>query len=196
MPLRYGDLLSTLNQSMDGKVLPVIRLLKAWRDENMTYKKPKSYWLEILTYDAFNEQAVHPDDSYPVILADLFTYISERLSSVADGAFPVIIDPAMKTPLEADWSIDYWESFYSKIVFAKEMATNAINVEGLDDQKAQWKKLFGSLWPSDDAVSNSLNMKDSVLAGTAVISSSGSLFASATKTQNPIPVKPVRAYGE
>jgi hypothetical protein len=196
MPLRYGDLLSSLNQGWDSKVLPTIRLLKAWRDESMIYKRPKSYWLEILVYDAFKTGSIHLDDGYPGILCDLFVYVANRLSvSVPYRVPPSITDPAMQTALKIDWPIEYWESFYDKVLSAKETALDAIDADSLDKQIAQWQQLFGSLWPDDDAVANSLKLSDSVIKGTACISSSGVLFASAIKGETLIPVKPVKAYG-
>lgn len=195
MPLRYGDLLSKLNQGMESKVLPTIRLAKTWRDENFVYKKPKSYWLETLAYDAFKAGRIHLDDGYPGIFADLFTYMAERLALVPYDIPPTINDPATQEPLSIDWPIEYWKSFRDKVLTAKEVALSATDSDDLENQISQWKKLFGSQWPEDDAISSSSKLSGSILKGTACVSSAGGLFAGASETTNPIPLKPSRAYG-
>jgi hypothetical protein len=54
-PLGYRDALTALNQKHGGKVLPLIKLVKAWREGQMTTRRPKSYVLEVMVYHAVND---------------------------------------------------------------------------------------------------------------------------------------------
>jgi hypothetical protein len=47
-PLGYGKYLSALNKVNGYKVIPLIKMLKHWRDVRMIYRRPKSYWLECI----------------------------------------------------------------------------------------------------------------------------------------------------
>ena len=53
-PLGYADCLSELNQAHGGKVVPLVKLLKHWRDVQMERRRPKSYWLECMIYHRFS----------------------------------------------------------------------------------------------------------------------------------------------
>src|SRR2546425_5410163 len=47
-PLGYAARLTRLNQANGDKVVPLIKLVKAWRDEQMERRRPKSYLLEVM----------------------------------------------------------------------------------------------------------------------------------------------------
>jgi predicted nucleotidyltransferase len=49
-PLGYKKTLSKLNQEQNGKIIPLIKMFKHWRDIQMKYQRPKSYWLECMVY--------------------------------------------------------------------------------------------------------------------------------------------------
>ena len=44
-PLGYNQALSKLNQDRKEKIVPLIKMFKHWRDVQMKYRRPKSYWL-------------------------------------------------------------------------------------------------------------------------------------------------------
>ena len=54
-PLGYADKLSELNGEHQDKVVPLIKLVKHWRDVQMCYRRPKSYWLECLVYHLIDD---------------------------------------------------------------------------------------------------------------------------------------------
>jgi hypothetical protein len=45
-PLGYGAHLSDVNSEHETKVVPLVKLMKYWRDVHMVNRRPKSYWLE------------------------------------------------------------------------------------------------------------------------------------------------------
>ncbi|HVR70281.1 MAG TPA: nucleotidyltransferase [Vicinamibacteria bacterium] len=47
-PLGYGRRLSRLNRDHGEKVVPLVKLVKAWRDAQMKIRRPKSYVLEVM----------------------------------------------------------------------------------------------------------------------------------------------------
>ncbi|MEJ2422814.1 MAG: nucleotidyltransferase [Acidobacteriota bacterium] len=51
-PLGYARSLSKANADHGAKLVPLIKLVKAWRDEHMTFRRPKSYLLEVIVFQA------------------------------------------------------------------------------------------------------------------------------------------------
>ena len=193
-PLRYEELLTALNQEHDSRVKPLIRLFKVWRNENFVYKKPKSYWLEVLVYDAIRAGLVRPEEGHPQALRDVLKYAVDKLGVWTDlGIAPTLNDPVLGLSITGGWPIEHWQSFVVKLRSALETADRAL--AETDDAKAaeQWAKLFGEAWPEDAEAKSALY--NSILAGTASVSSAGAVFAQKPAAAQTHPFAGTRAFG-
>src|SRR6266511_1136454 len=78
-PVGYGMTLTRLNKEHGDKVVPLIKLIKAWRDEQMKICRPKSYTLEAMVVGAIRENAIpFADQGYAEILPRLFRWIDDK----------------------------------------------------------------------------------------------------------------------
>lgn len=61
-PLGYMTRLADLNREHAKKVIPLVKLIKAWRDAQMKIKRPKSYMLEVMVVNAIEQERItlHP----------------------------------------------------------------------------------------------------------------------------------------
>jgi hypothetical protein len=194
-PLRYEELLNELQKNHGGAVKALMRLFKIWRDQQFINKCPKSYWLEVLTYIAVLEDGVRPEDGLPQAFRDLLQASIDKLGPHADlGQTPSLTDPVLGTDITGDWSVDYWQSFVRKLRDYRDIADKALAED--DEQKAatQWARVFGDVWPVGEETEEA-SMKRAILAGTAAVSSAGTLYPQKPVNVPTYAVPPTRHFG-
>ncbi|HAL29486.1 MAG TPA: hypothetical protein DCP20_02075 [Coriobacteriia bacterium] len=194
-PLRYEELLDELHKKHGGAVKPLMRLFKIWRDQHFINKCPKSYWLEVLTYNAVLGGLARPEDGLPQAFRDLFQAAIDKLGPYADlGLTPPLTDPVLGTDITGDWSVDYWQSFVKALRDYRDIADKAIAED--DDEKSakQWARVFGDVWPVDEETEQA-SMKRAILAGTAAVSSAGTLYPQKPANVPTYAVPPTRHFG-
>lgn len=194
-PLRYEELLTALNQQHDCRVKPLIRLFKVWRNEHFVYKRPKSYWLEVLAYQAIRDGFVRPkEDGYPQAFRDLLAYAADNLGAWTDiGMAPTIADPVLGVSITGDWPIDHWRSWVGQSRADLEIADRALAEAEADVAAVHWARVFGDAWVEDATVESALHK--SILAGTAAVSSGGAVLQTKPIVGTAYSVPPARAYG-
>ena len=86
-PLGYHNALSALNQKNGGKVVPLIKLVKAWRDEQMTTRRPKSYVLEVMVYHVKNSGGISlVSKSTAQNFADFVAHVTAKYHDLMEDA--------------------------------------------------------------------------------------------------------------
>src|SRR5205823_3141968 len=84
-PLGYGGLLSDLNEQQGGKAVPLITLVKHWRDVHFARCRPKSYWLEALVYEyLYQGWVTTKGKGWAVLVSDLVDAVYDRFSKVLE----------------------------------------------------------------------------------------------------------------
>lgn len=193
-PLRFEDLLTELNKAHDRRVKPLIRLFKVWRNEHFIYKSPKSYWLEVLTYNAVRSGIVRPEDGYAQAYRDLLQHAVNALAPYVDaGLTPSLLDPVLGVDITGDWPLSHWESFLTRLQEHLSYADEALAQEGEEAFKS-WQKVFGDAWPEEDSKESSA-LHRAILAGAAAVSPSGTVFSSKPDSTPSIGVRAAKAYG-
>lgn len=176
-PLGYMSRLSKLNEEHEGKVVPLGKLTKSWRDVNMKIRRPKSYMLEVMVLDAVESGAVKLcGESWPSILAQLFARWEakyRKLMDESDGV-PRIFDPQLGHLISADWLRSEFETFMRRVQEADAIARRANAAESEEEASAEWARLFGEHWPSQKEV-DALVAKEAAAVGPgrSLIASSG-----------------------
>lgn len=194
-PLRYEELLNDLHKSHGDAVKPLMRLFKIWRDQHFINKCPKSYWLEVLTYNAVFAGGVRPEDGFPQAFRDLLQAAINTLGPYADlGLTPPLKDPVLGNDITGEWAVEYWQSFVKKLRDYRDIADKAL-VEKDEDQAAKiWARVFGHAWPEDEETEEA-SLKRAILAGTAAVSSAGTVYSQKPVGIATFPVPATRHFG-
>src|SRR4030067_3870088 len=117
-PLGYGKYLSGLNKKHGGKVIPLVKMLKQWRDTQMIYRRPKSYWLECLIVNYVeDDQIIIDDKSHAEIFANLLKEIFDNYSNVIEkeNKVPIIPDPMLRNNVAWNWERPEFETFMRRV---------------------------------------------------------------------------------
>lgn len=155
-PLGYAERLTDVNQGNGGKLVPLIKLIKAWRDEQMLLRKPKSYVIEvILLYAVEDGHLVLCERSWAQNVHDAFAYIADKYADLMDNGSqaPRIPDPQISnTYITKGWAREHFETFMRRIREGRRAAERALTANDEEGAASEWTKVFGSRWPSEDEV--------------------------------------------
>lgn len=155
-PLGYAEHLTKVNQDNGEKLVPLIKLFKAWRDEQMLRRRPKSYVIEVmLLYAVEDGDVVLCDRSTAQNVHDAFVHITDKYETLMDEGTesPRIPDPQVKgSYITKGWERTHFETFMRRAREASRAAERALAAEDEEKASAEWKKVFGSRWPSPDEV--------------------------------------------
>lgn len=192
-PLGYAQRLSDLNQENGEKVVPLIKLIKAWRDIQMKTKKPKSYVIEVMiVYAIEGGHLILENSSYAKITADFFAYIADKYDSLMENGkeAPRIKDPQIsKHLITRGWERSHFETFMRRIRESSTASAKAIE----EGDMSKWKKVFLDLWPSEDEAKKAAKAEaSSIQPGATAISSAGLVIGS---SQPAISTRPTKYHG-
>jgi hypothetical protein len=198
-PLGYADKLSELNGKHQDKVVPLIKLVKHWRDVQMCYRRPKSYWLECLVYHLIdNGKVATKRRSYAELFQLVLASIAQdfRQDLEMEGKVPEILDPMLGNNVAHNWERAAFETFMHRIDESLGWAERAIAED--DEEKAVelWQKVFGEEWfPTEVEAQKAMRLRADALAGAVFVTSEGRVVTG--KQERPaIQVPPQRFYGE
>ncbi|HXD18574.1 MAG TPA: nucleotidyltransferase [Vicinamibacterales bacterium] len=196
-PLGYAASLTTLNQKHGQKVIPLIKLVKAWRDEQMITRRPKSYVLEVMVYHAVNDTGISLIGNSPAQnFADFVAYVTTRYQDLMDDGHeaPRICDPQTGARISAGWERPHFETFMRRAREADTAAQKALAAETIEDAIREWKLIFGSFWPIEDQVKSAARAEaSSVIPGVTGIAAAG--FAVGTMARS-IGTRPTTYHGD
>ncbi len=198
-PLGYGDALSKLNAARKDKVVPVIKLLKHWRDVHMIYRRPKSYWLECMVYHRFDDKTLSADGkSYAEIFRDLLASIyNDYLPDYEkDNAVPKVKDPMLGNNVAHNWERDNFEAFMRRIYESYRWAERALASDDAADAISLWQKVFGDEWfPQNADQFKAESLKSAAVAGSIFVTPSGRVETIRPEGRA-VQAQPQRFYGE
>ena len=200
-PLGYACDLSALNGENGGKVVPMIKLFKHWRDTHFQKSKPKSYWLECLVVQHIRRgwiAAAGQGDG--ALFADLCASVYERFTPYleTDEEVPFIPDPRLRNHVAWNWKRSAFETFMRRLKDTEKWGRNAVDTSDQEMAVAYWQKVFGEDWfPSTDAVNEEYKQLGCLsAAGALFVSATGNVATArqtgATSVQSP----PKRFFGE
>lgn len=153
-PLGYQTWLSALNEQHSGKVVPLIKLMKHWKECHFVYKRPKSYWLECLVVRHISKGWVATDDlSYAELfanlLASIYTHFEEQYED-PDAKPPRIPDPMLGNNVAFNWQRSHFEGFMARVKESRNWAQRALAIDNdhVEDAVALWQKVFEDTFPT------------------------------------------------
>ena len=180
-PLGYAARLTDVNQANGDKLVPLIKLLKAWRDEQMERRRPKSYVLEVmLLYAVEDGDLVLCDRSMAENMRDSFIYITDTYADLMDSGTesPRIPDPQIPGHfITRGWERSHFETFMRRAREARRAAERAVVAQDEAAASQEWKRVFGSRWPSEDDVKRAIREEAAAhQPGTSKIAPSGRII--------------------
>ncbi len=153
-PLAYAERLSRVNQENNGKLVPLVKLIKTWRDVQMKVRRPKSYVIEVMAlYAIENGDITLNGESTAQNLADFFAHIATKYDDLMENGkeSPRISDPMIPTNyITKHWDRSHFETFMRRIREADKAAQKALKTDDDDAASAEWAKVFGEYWPTAD----------------------------------------------
>jgi hypothetical protein len=151
---------SDRNAEFDGRFKKLVKLLKWWRRENPSGRRPKGFILEVLTGLHGPKNETHLGEAF----AQLLENICAAYSSLAKiGYKPTISDPAVPAnDILGKVTLAQWKDFLEKVRVYADYARRAQDEDDMEEATRLWQKVFGCRFPKTASVA-----KASVLGGLA-----------------------------
>lgn len=177
-PLGYAERLSRLNADNAGKVVPLVKLVKAWRDVQFKTRRPKSYVLEVMVLYAVEGDAIRVvDESIASAVAQFFMHVSDKYDDLMENGFeaPRMRDPQIPGNLiTRGWERSHFETFMRRSREAAAAAEQALDASSDAAASEFWRRLYGDLWPDDEAVAEAVRAEGaSIQPGATQVASTG-----------------------
>ncbi len=186
-PLGYKAALSMLNQEQNGKIIPLIKMFKHWRDIQMKYRRPKSYWLECMVYKHAKANALKVENaSYGELFLSLLTAVYDAYIAVweREDAVPTIKDPMLGNNVAKSWTRAEFETFMRRIEESMKIAQRALNTDDQETAVELWQRLFND--DSDDEyfpTTISETLKALAMGSSLFVSESGKVHSQPSTTE-------------
>ena len=156
-PIGYINLLNSLNDEHRGKVRPLIKLLKHFRNFQMKNCRPKSYWLGALAIHHIRKKdGLDTTQSLAELFHDLCEAIYcqyDHLLQTSETATPNISDPLLDHNISWNWSRSHFETFMRRLNDGRNWSAKALESKERDESIEYWQKIFGEeYFPSQEQV--------------------------------------------
>ncbi len=199
-PIGYIQLIKDLNEENHGKVRPLIRLVKHFRNFQMVTRRPKSYWLGALViHHVRKENGLDMCLSLAELFRDLCDAIYcqyDHLLCTSDTATPNISDPLLNHNISWNWGRTHFETFMRRLDNGRTWATKALESETREDAIGWWQRIFGEEYFPDEVQVAAAIQADAGLPGKSFVTRSGLIIPSQSPTQNYTPVPKTTFHGE
>lgn len=126
------------NKIFGGRFKPLVKLLKWWRRENSTSKRPKGFVLEVLVSLHAPQNEIHFGEAFATLLENIY-----KSYSLFDQK-PSLEDPAVPgNDILTKVTVPQWKKFLEKVQIHAGYARRAQNEEDMEEATRLWKKIFG-----------------------------------------------------
>jgi hypothetical protein len=200
-PLGIVDLVKELDEQYGGKVRKLGKVLKHYRNHNMRYMRPKSYWLLSLLLNAVQNGDLDMEQQLPELFRDLLAVIYDGFAQDLEktDAVPPIPDPLLGHDVAHSWKRHDFEAFMALLVEGKsrmDRALKAVSDGKLADAVEICQRMFGSeCFPT--SVDDVMKQLAALYApGTSYGLVGGGLSATKPNTGPYVQTVPTRFYGE
>jgi hypothetical protein len=198
-PLGYAAMLTDLNQSHGEKVVPLVKMMKQWRDTHMRQRssKPKSYWLECMLYGLLNDGRITADEKgWGLLFRDALSAMCDRCRHAYEktDSAPSIEDPATRKIVTAKWERAHFETFMERLHEALGWADRALEEDKADDAIKLWRKVFGDQFPAEEQKAEA--MAEAIRAGVMAVGPTGRVSVGTLSSEPQVQPRPTRFYGD
>lgn len=170
---------SDRNKEFGNRFKPLVKLVKWWRRENPTHKRPKGFVLEVLVARHAPRNETHWGEAFAQTLENIYTAYRDQ---AARDQKPVIEDPSVKnSDILGKVSVPQWKAFIDKCRVYAGYARKAQDTDDMDEATALWRKVFGDRFPKTSTQARAVGV-------TAAVSATASGFS--FPSQAAAPAKP------
>jgi len=178
-PPAHNTWSSEQNKIFGSKFKPYVKLLKWWRRENPTGKRPKGFVLEVLVSLHAPKGEEHHGEAFAKLLANIHGAYAP-LASI--NMKPSIADPATGGDILDKVTLPQWKDFLEKVRVHADFARRAQDEDDMDEATRLWRRVFGERFPKTAPA----DARSMVTRAAAVAPSAGYGFPNA----NAAPTKP------
>jgi hypothetical protein len=162
----------------------------------MTYRRPKSYVLEVMVFWAVeNGRVIVEKKSYAEIVTQFFQHIRDKYEDLMDNGsgVPKVKDPMLGNVISTGWERSHFETFMRRIRECARWSEDAAEAEH-EEKVALWAKIFGDLWPSEAEVEEEArSLARTHQVGVGVVTSTGVVRKGGS---HGVQTPPTRFHGE
>lgn len=132
---------SERNAAFDGRFKKLVKLLKWWRRQNPSGKRPKGFVLEVLVALHAPRNETHFGEAFAQLLESIHGTYAYQASI---GQKPFIADPAApENDILAKVTVAQWKDFIEKVRVHADYARRAQNETDMEEATRLWRKVFG-----------------------------------------------------
>jgi hypothetical protein len=145
-PPQHTKWSSDQNTAFSGRFKPLVKLLKWWRRENPTNRRPKGFVLEVLTALHAPKNEAHYGEAFAKLLENIHAAYAWMAST---NQKPFIQDPAFPSnDILAKVTLNQWKEFLEKVRVYAEYARKAQNTDDAEEATRHWRRVFGDRFKS------------------------------------------------
>ncbi len=140
-PPKHNEWSTEQNALFDSRFKKLVKLLKWWRRENPTGKRPKGFVLEVLVAKHAPNTEKHLGEAFAQLLESIYASYS-ALANI--NIKPQIDDPAiLGNDILAKVTIAQWKDFIEKVRVHAGYARSAQTTTDMAEATRLWRKVFG-----------------------------------------------------
>ncbi len=140
-PPKHNEWSSNRNTEFGGRFKPLVKMLKWWRRQNPTGKRPKGFVLEVLAAHHAPKTDTHYGEAFAKMLENIYSAYNVGATL---GFKPTIADPAIPgNDILAKVTLRQWQDFIEKARVHAGYARRAQDEDDMEEATRLWRKVFG-----------------------------------------------------
>lgn len=182
-PPKHFDWSVKQSEAFSGRFKPLVKLMKWWRRENPTSRRPKGFVLEMLVSLHAPKNELHYGEAFAQLLENVYDAYGYLASMDQKPHFD---DPAVAgNDILSKVTVAQWKDFLEKVRVYRDIARRAQDETDLDEATRQWRRVFGSRFPAAPSTTPA-RAKTATVAASAAGLGTSYVFAN----EPGVPVKP------
>jgi hypothetical protein len=150
------------NKLFGDRFKPLVKLLKAWRRENPSGKRPKGFVLEVLAARHAPKDEAHFGEAFATMLERMH---AEYVLLASLKWKPTIDDPSLPgNDILAKVTVPQWLDFMEKVRVYADVARRAQKTDDMEDATRLWRRVFGERFPKTETVAKAASFTTPVVA--------------------------------
>jgi len=199
-PVGVIELLRQLNDDHGGKVRPLVKLLKHFRNYHMKTRQPKSYWLLAFVLDQVTKKnGLDTSQPLAVLFRDLLdaTYTQYAVVlNTSSTATPNIPDPILGHNVSWNWERSHFETFMRRLDDGRTWAKKALKCDDKQAAVDLWQKVFGAEYFPMEVTESAGQLAAFGLPGKSFVTGTGLVIPAKSATGISTPVQRTTFHGE
>ncbi len=149
-PPAHTEWSSQQNKAFSGRFKPLVKLMKWWKRQNPSGKRPKGFVLEVLVAENAPKGEAHYGEAFVRLLENIQAKYGW---STQLGQKPMIYDPALPgSDILDKVTVPQWKDFMGKVELHADLARRAQKEDDMEKATNLWRRVFGDRFPKTETV--------------------------------------------